>query len=132
MVRQVGRWNFFELGLPRYLASGMVDAPEAALLVVFDALDVAADEVAEVDCAAEELVTAASFFTVLEVESVGLSFDDPELVFTEAAVVWTVCVAGCVDGLLISGLMKPKKNQIQNVPTARYLNCLGVYFSRCR
>lgn len=130
MVRQVGRWNFFELGLPRYLASGMVDAPEAALLLVFDALGVAADEVAEVDCAAEELVTAASFFTVLEVESAELSF--PELVFTEAAVVWTVGVAGCVDGLLISGLMKPKKNQIQNVPTARYLNCLGVYFSRCR
>lgn len=130
MVRQVGRWNFFELGLPRYLASGMVDAPEAALLLVFDALGVAADEVAEVDCAAEELVTAASFFTVLEVESAEVSF--PELVFTEAAVVWMVCVAGCVDGLLISGLMKPKKNQIQNVPTARYLNCLGVYFSRCR
>ena len=130
MVRQVGRWNFFELGLPRYLASGMVDAPEAALLLVFDALDVAADEVAEVVCAAEELVAAASFFTVLDVVSEGLSF--PELVFTEAAVVWTVCVAGCVDGLLISGLMKPKKNQIQNVPTARYLNCLGVYFSRCR
>lgn len=108
----------------------MADAPEAALLVVFDALDVAADEVAEVVCAAEELVAAASFFTVLEVESAELSF--PELVFTEAAVVWTVCVAGCVDGLLISGLMKPKKNQIQNVPTARYLNCLGVYFSRCR
>ncbi len=91
MVRQVGRWNFFELGLPRYLASGMVDAPEAALLLVFDALGVAADGVAEVDCAAEELVTAASFFTVLEVESAELSF--PELVFTEAAVVWTVCVA---------------------------------------
>lgn len=55
MVRQVGRWNFFELGLPRYLASGMVDAPEAALLLVFDALGVAADEVAEVDCAQRNL-----------------------------------------------------------------------------
>lgn len=65
----------------------MVDAPEATLLVVFDALDVAADEVAEVVCAAEELVAAASFFTVLDVVSEGLSLDDPELVFTEAAVV---------------------------------------------
>ena len=71
----------------------MVDAPVAALLVVFDVLGVAADEAAEVDCAAEELVAAASFFTVLEVKSAELSFDDPELVFTEAAVVWTVCVA---------------------------------------
>ena len=122
MVRQVGRWNFFELGLPRYLASGMVDAPEAALRLVFDALGVAADEVAEVDCAAEELVTAASFFTVLEVESVGLSFDDPEIVFTEAAVVWVVCVAECVTSGLIFGLMKSMKIQIHNVPTAIYFN----------
>ena len=64
-----------------------MDAPEAALLVVFDALDVAADEAVEVGCAAEELVAAASFFTVLDVVSAGLSLDDPELVFTEAAVV---------------------------------------------
>ena len=98
----------------------MADAPEAALLVVFDALDVAADEVAEVVCAAEALVAAASFFTVLEVESAELSF--PELVFTEAAVVWTVCVAGCVDGLLIFGLMKSMKIQIHNVLTAMYFN----------
>lgn len=65
----------------------MVDAPVAALLVVFDVLDVAADEAAEVGCAAEELVAAASFFTVLDVVSDDLSLDDPELVFIEAAVV---------------------------------------------